>query len=255
MKLSRQNTSFSEEFVIDSPALAALICYPRFSERDYAERLGEMRSLGIRTLFAGRGSSIVNGFSICGKGCVGLVFRAKMAGELVALKIRRTDADRGSMETEEKLLQLANSAGAGPRYLGHTRNLVAMQFVDGQSIIEWIATAQREQFRDVAKSILDQCYSLDQAGLDHGELSRLGRHVIVSGSGPCIVDFESASTVRKTINVSSAAQAVFLHGAVAGQAKKITAPVEREEVIGAIRNYKRLRTKKSYDELVRCLGI
>jgi putative serine/threonine protein kinase len=254
--LSQQNTSFSGEFELGSPKLAGLITYPHFSEAAYSQRLDELRSLGVSSLILGSGNSTINGFSICGKGCVGLVFRARTADGIIALKIRRTDADRSSMEDESRLHQVANSAGVGPRYLGHTRNLIAMEFVGGSSIIDWIGTTTRARFQTVARSVLDQCYLLDKAGLDHGELSRLGRHVIVSHQGsPCIVDFESASTIRKTVNVSSAVQSLFLYGAVAGHVKKIRPQVDSEKTIAAIRNYKKLRSRERFDKVVETLAI
>ena len=219
--MSQQNTTFDGEFEVDSPELALLVSYPHFSETDYSKRISEMKSLGIQALMLGNGKSTIGGLSICGKGCVGLVLRARNPEGQIALKIRRVDADRSSMEKEADFHRIANSTGVGPRYLGHTENLIMMEFISGQSIIEWVKTATRDQFRKVAKSILDQCFLLDRIGLDHGELSRLGRHVIVSDEGrPCIIDFESASTLRKTINVTSAAQSLFLHGAVAMHAKK-----------------------------------
>jgi putative serine/threonine protein kinase len=254
--LSQQNTTFTGEFDLDSPELAVLISYPHFSEAGYSQRIREMKSLGIQVLMIGNGKSTIGGLSICGKGCVGLVLRARNPEGQIALKIRRVDADRSSMEREADFHRIANSAGIGPRYLGHTENLIMMEFISGQNIIEWVRTANREQFRKVARSILDQCFLLDRIGLDHGELSRLGRHVIVSDEGqPCIIDFESASTSRKTINVTSAAQSLFLHGSVAVHAKKIYGQVDAERVIASLRKYKRLRSEQSYDELVSLLAL
>jgi putative serine/threonine protein kinase len=215
-----------------------------------------MKSLGIDRLIVDVGSSVVNGIPICGKGCVGLVLKAKIGNDLIALKIRRTDADRGSMENEVRLHRLANSAGVGPRYIGHSENMFAMEFVPGQSVIRWIEGASATQFSNVARSVIEQCFLLDSAGIDHGELSRLGRHVIVTENGsPCIIDFESASLARKTINVSSAAQSLFLFGTVAAKAKKMLPKIDQDRAIAEIRKYKQLRTRESLDELMRILAI
>lgn len=254
--MSRQNTSFSGEFELDSPELAGLITYPRFAKAAYAQRIHEMKSLGVNSLILGDGNSTINGYSICGKGCVGLVFRARTPDGIVALKVLRTDADRPSMEQESRLHQVANGVGVGPQYLGHTSNMVAMEFIAGSSIIDWVRTTTREQFRKVARSVLEQCYMLDKAGLDHGELSRLGRHVIVSHqSRPCIVDFESASTGRRTVNVSSAAQSLFLYGSVAAQTSKIRQHINTDKAILAIRKYKNARSRESFDEVIESLAI
>jgi putative serine/threonine protein kinase len=175
---------------------------------------------------------------------------------VIALKIRRTDADRASMENEAKLQKIANGAGAGPRYLCHTENLIAMEFVPGKSVIKWIESASAPQFRNVARNVLEQCFCLDQAGIDHGELSRLGRHVIVSEKdSPYIIDFESASTGRKTINVSSATQSLFLYGAVAAKAGKLLSVSEQDAVIEKIREYKHRRDRPAFERLVESLEI
>jgi len=59
------------------------------------------------------------------------------------------------------------------------------------------------------KKILEDCYSLDRIGLDHGELSNLSKHVIV-GRKITVIDFESSSTDRKVSNVTSATQALCI---------------------------------------------
>lgn len=250
--LSRQNVSFSDELDIASPQLVPLISYPRFSDDEYKDRIAEMKSLGVTSLMLG-GRTTINGSRVAGKGQVGLVLRAKIGGKICALKIRRIDADRKTMDEEARLHKIANSAGVGPRLEGHTRNLIAMEFVDGQSIVDWVEGAARGRLRKMARSVLEQCYSLDRAGIDHGELSRLDRHVIVSDN-PCIIDFESASTTRKTCNVTAAAQSIFLHGAVAGRVKK-TLQADREKALVALKTYKRDQTRANFDAVLHSLPI
>jgi putative serine/threonine protein kinase len=250
--LSRQSVSFSDELDIGSPELAPLISYPRFSEIEYRDRIAEMESLGITSIMLG-GWTVVNGARVAGKGCVGLVLRAKIGNKACALKIRRVDADRKTMDEEARLHRIANDAGVGPHLEGHTKNLIAMEFIDGQSIVDWVASAPKARLRVMARSVLEQCYSLDRTGLDHGELSRLNRHVIVSDS-PSIIDFESASTARKTCNVTAAAQSMFLHGAVAGMVKK-TLQADREKALAALRTYKRDQTRANFDAVLASLPI
>ncbi|MGI0036081.1 MAG: serine/threonine protein kinase, partial [Nitrososphaera sp.] len=177
---------------------------------------------------------------------------------IYALKIRREDSDRKSMEAEARLLMMANAAGVGPRLEAHTKNLIAMEFVEGQSIYHWIRRASRRGVSRVTRSVLDQCYSLDQADLDHGQLSRLDRHVIVSPDAagfPCIIDFETASTGRKPGNVTAAAQSLFLYGAIAGHVKRILGEVDRDNVILGLRKYKARKTKTNFCELLEKLPI
>lgn len=250
--MSRQNVSFSDELDIRSPELVPLVCYPRFSESEYNDRIAEMESLGVTSIALGGGTTI-NGARVAGKGQVGLVLRAKIGSKTCALKIRRLDADRKSMDEEARLHRIANGAGVGPLLEGHSKNLIAMEFVDGQSIVDWVGDAPKGKLRRMARSVLEQCFSLDRAGLDHGELSRLNRHVIVSGD-PCIIDFESASTARKTGNVTAAAQSIFLHGAVAGMVQK-TLKADRERALSALKIYKRGQTRANFDAVLDSLPV
>lgn len=254
--LSQQNVSFlDEELDIRSPRLIPVISYPHFSECEYKDRIIEMESLGITSINLG-GKTIVNGTHIAGKGCVGIVVKAKAGSKICALKIRRTDADRKTMDNEARFHKMANRACIGPSLEGHTKNLIAMEFITGQSIIDWVVgnKATKSKMCTLAAAILEQCFSLDVAGLDHGELSRLTRHVIVSDR-PYIIDFESASTTRKTCNVTAAAQSILLYGIVANKVKKILGNTDREKVIEALRTYKHFHTRANFDAVLDSLLI
>lgn len=254
--LSQQNVSFlDEELDIRSPRLIPVISYPHFSECEYKDRIIEMESLGITSINLG-GKTIVNGTHIAGKGCVGIVVKAKAGSKICALKIRRTDADRKTMDNEARFHKMANRACIGPSLEGHTKNLIAMEFITGQSIIDWVVgnKATKSKMCTLAAAILEQCFSLDVAGLDHGELSRLTRHVIVSDR-PYIIDFESASIRRKTCNVTAAAQSILLYGIVANKVKKILGNTDREKVIEALRTYKHFHTRANFDAVLDSLLI
>jgi putative serine/threonine protein kinase len=244
----QQNVSSSDELAIRSPRLVPIISYPGFSECEYKDRIIEMQSLGITSIILG-GKTIVNNTHVAGKGCVGVVVKAKMGSIVCALKIRRTDADRKTMDNETRLHRIANSIGVGPRLEGQSKNLIAMEYVRGHSIIDWVCNnTTKSKMRTVATAILEQCFSLDIAGLDHGELSRLGRHVIIFSDRPYIIDFESASTTRKTCNVTAAAQSIFLYGIVANKVKKILGNTDREKtIIRALRTYKHFHTRANFD--------
>jgi putative serine/threonine protein kinase len=251
--LFQQNISFSDELDIESSRLVPIISYPHFTAAGYAERICEMKSLHVDSIMLG-GRTLLSGTPVAGKGCVGLVVKARIGGKVCALKIRRIDADRKSMDEEARLHKAANAAGAGPQLKGHTKNLLAMEFADGHSIFEWANNVSKEEARSMTRSILEQCHALDLAGLDHGELSRLDRHVIMS-TIPCIIDFESASTARKTCNVTSAAQSIFLYSSVADRIKKILGAPNRERVISALRAYKQEQTAPRFHAVLESLSI
>ncbi len=242
--------------------LAEILTYPRYSEQEHLSRVEELRSLGVSQIILG-GRTLVSGLRIAGKGQVGLVVKAVMAGkgrETCALKIRRMDANRPDMQAEARLHRIANGAGVGPALYDYSSNFMLMEFAEGEGIVDWAAagdglSAGREQAQSVAASVLEQCYLLDRAGIDHGELSRVDRHVIVCGKKATIIDFESASTERKKMcNVSAAGQSLFVSGPVAGSLAKVMPHVDRQAAISALKKYKWDQSRANFESLLALVG-
>lgn len=248
---------------------SGLVAYPGrggrgAGRRAVEQRLAEMERLGI-TGVSFEGPTEICGVRLLGRGHTGIVvLAARGRGRpAAALKMRRTDSPRASMVREARLLAAANEAGAGPRLFGHTRNLLAMEHLDGTTIEKWIGGGVgAAEAKAVARIVLEDCYRLDGRGLDHGELSNIARHVVVvpgrrggGGIGACIVDFEGASEDRRASNVTSAAQSMFIGSAVArGMARAYAVP-PRDEIIGALRAYKRERGADSFERLLGLLGL
>ena len=247
------NLSFSEHR-LESPAISHILAYPRGNSWDLAARITEAKSVGIESIVTA-GNTHVGGVPILGKGCVGLVVMARHA-ELgyCALKIRRTDADRSDMSREAAFHEKANKSLVGPRIRTYSKNLLVMDIAAGQKIGPWIDSNTSGRIaRTVAMSVLEQCFRLDSAGLDHGELSRINGHVIVSGDSATIIDFESASTLRKVSNVTSAAQALFLNGSIAHKIAAILGNPRIEKILPALRQYKSSLSRASFDSLIETL--
>src|SRR3990170_2681502 len=76
--------------------------------------------------------------NVLGKGYVGIVVLAKKQKKKVAVKIRRTDSQRKEMQSEAKLLKIANSVGVGPCLIDSSKNLMIMEYLDGKKIGMWI---------------------------------------------------------------------------------------------------------------------
>jgi len=233
---------------------ANVLCYPRYDEKELEKRIEELNTLGVRALeFAGE--KMAFNLPVLGKGCVGIVVAAHTETGKAALKIRRVDADRAGMQREAEMLRRANSIGVGPRLLSVSDNFLLMQFVDGLLLPKWIEKLRgrgaKARIRRVLRGVLEQCWSLDEAGLDHGELSRAPKHIIVgSEDKPVIVDFETASLNRRASNVTSICQFLFIGSQIAKTIQKRRFKVDREKLIGASRNYKRERTRENLNKIL-----
>ena len=231
-----------------------VLCYPRCEQEELERRLKELEKLGVQSLeFAGEKS--IFDVPVLGKGCVGVVVVAYTNLGRAALKIRRVDADRKGMFHEGEMLQRANVIDVGPRLLEISENFLLMELVEGTHFPEWIESVEEREthlrIRMVLEDVLEQCYRLDESGLDHGELSKAPKHIIVDADDlPYLIDFESASIKRRVSNVTSVCQYLFLGSQIADKVKDKLGKVDEKELINVLRNYKRERTRENFEKIV-----
>jgi putative serine/threonine protein kinase len=241
---------------VSAEPYASVVCYPRSTPAQMHNRLKQLRRLSVQAVeFSGKSAAFA--FPVFGKGYVGIVVVAHIKGERFALKMRRSDADRESLEHEAELLQKANSVGVGPKFAAVTKDFLLMQLIDGDVFPIWVQDQFDPEFlRVVLRDILEQCWRLDEIYLDHGELSKAPKHLLVDTSGkPFIVDFETASLSRNASNVTSVCQFLFQGNSDAG--KKIAGVLgqrNRDLLVGALKSYKKERNRKNFEVILKlCL--
>ncbi len=236
-----------------------VICYPRYELRELRRRVKELKKLGVKMIeFVGEKSAF--DVPVLGKGCVGIVVAALTDRGRAALKVRRVDADRAGMQREAEMLRKANSVGVGPILLGISENFLMMEFVEGTLLPQWVEMLKgrgtKSRIRRVLREVLEQCWKLDELGLDHGELSRAPKHVIVGGrDNPCLVDFETASLHRRVSNVTSLCQYLFIGSQAAKTIRKKLGEISREDLIKALKTYKEGRTRENFKKVLSVCGL
>jgi putative serine/threonine protein kinase len=236
-----------------------LLAYPNPSDESVESRIRQLKSLGIEGLEF-EGPLRMGKLSVLGKGVVGLVFRGISENRRVAVKIRRTDSRRRSMIHEASMMTAANKAGIGPECLGSSEDVLEMQFLDGQRLPLWISNlkgrGRKARVKATVKAMLEQCARLDAYGLDHGELSRAHKNVLVSkGDHPWILDYESASLMRRVNNFTSLAQYILLSGRFSRKVLRILGLVDRDELVKNLRLYKAGRTNEAYESTLKLLQV
>jgi len=238
---------------------AIILCYPRYGSKETTKRIQELKRLGVKALeFIGEKTAF--NVPVLGKGCVGIVVKALLDKKRVALKIRRVDADRLGMQREAEMLQTANKVGVGPRLIGISENFLLMEFLEGTLLPKWIQTLKgkgtRNRIRQVLRHILEQCRKLDQTGLDHGELSHAPKHIIIDATDKAnIVDFETASIMRRTSNVTSICQYLFLGSQLAKKLLKKIGEIDKEALLTALRNYKHESTNQNFLKILQACKL
>lgn len=234
-----------------------ILGYPKSTKGELAKRVSELKRLGIKNILF-QGPTVLNNVPVLGKGYVGIVVLSRMGRTEVALKIRRVDSSRSEMYNEAKLLRLANKVNVGPTLINSSKNFIIMEYVNGKKIIDWTkelkGKGSAQKLRSTIRKVLEDCYSLDKINLDHGELSYIHKHVIV-GKIPSIIDFESASINRRTSNVTSATQSIFIGSGLANIVKKIVRTPDRKKMISVLKKYKHDQSRENFDEVLKILGL
>jgi putative serine/threonine protein kinase len=248
-------TEFSNKFVLSSSKLVDLLCYPRFSADEYRTRINELLSLNIKFVLL-EGPTNLNSVNILGKGNEGLVLKVlDYANNTMAIKIRRTDSCRNEMANEFNFYKYVNTHNIGPKVHLRTKNILLMECIEGLPARKWFFSSKPDVdlVRHIIIDILNQCYKLDEMGLDHGQLNKLDNHVIISpdGSKCTIVDFESASSKRKVNNVTSALQGLILKGYISEQVNAFhNYDNSRTEFLNLLSVYKHEKCRKNFEQIL-----
>lgn len=233
------------------------LTYPSLDEVEAKARIRQLAAMGVTSLRF-EGSTLIGGVPILGKGCVGIVTGACIDGIPIALKIRRLDADRTTMVDESRLLRIANSIGVGPTLITATRNFLAMELFNGLPLFKWCEGSGAKSGKMVRRALgalLQDCFKLDTVGLDHGELSRAPKNVLVNRRGaPCIIDFESASTARRVSNVTSIIQ-YFLFGRISQVVNATKLFPKRRAILRVLSDYKREGSVESFERISSALNL
>lgn len=238
---------------------ASVLCFPKPDEAQVQSRIAELQSLGVEALeFGGKASLFGVPVPVLGKGFVGIVVVAHVKGERVAVKIRRLDADRADLLHEAAMLAKANGVGVAPRRVGASKNFLLMQLIDGDILPDWLKTHSEEaEVQRVLRAALEQCFRLDELGLDHGELSKAPKHVLVDRHFvPWIVDFETASDTRKPANVTALCSYLFAgNSEVARTLAQMLRKPNWQKTLEALKKYRRSRSRQTFDAILQaCLS-
>lgn len=237
---------------------ASIICYPRASKKQINSRILELKKLGI-TKVSFFGNTQIGSLCVLGKGYVGIVILGRKNTKLVALKIRRIDSQRKSMKNEAKLLSFVNDIGVGPKLIESSKNVIMMEYLPGKKIGDWISelngVGSAKKLKLIIRKALKDCYNLDQANLDHGELSSISKHFIIKFPKVTMIDFESSSLDRRVSNVTSASQAFFIGSGISKKISKIFKMPTKKIMIKSLRAYKNDPTKKQFEDLLKTLKL
>ena len=220
--------------------------------------MSDLNKIGVKDAIL-EGPTRVCELNILGKGHSGIVLKVNPYSEKsMALKIRRVDSRRKDSLNEVNNQKLANLAGRGPKIIVNTMDLILMVLIRGKGISDWLddpSNLNRQNSKNILNivyEILEQCYRLDVLNLDHGELTRIDNHIMISEDNHIhIIDFESSSTKRKPSNVTSSSQALLLSGG--SISKKICRFIEIKEpnfLLNHLKKYKKSKSRQNFENIL-----
>ncbi|EGG41716.1 putative serine/threonine protein kinase [Candidatus Nitrosarchaeum limnium SFB1] len=235
-----------------------ILGYPKANSRQLKSRITELEKLKIKSVLF-TGPTTIGNLQILGKGYVGVVVLAKKKNDVIALKIRRLDSQRSEMKSEADLLSIANTVSVGPKLYSVSKNFLVMEYLKGEKIEDWILSLKgvgsAKKLKSVIRTVLEDCYRLDQIGFDHGELSSISKHVIVDKSRSTLIDFESSSVNRRVSNVTSVTQAIFIGSGIAKKVQRIYKIAQKQKIIDVLRTYKQEQTRENFDNILKILKL
>ncbi len=236
---------------IPERSAAILFSYPKLDPEEVLKRVEEARELGVEAIEL-RGRHLIKGLPVLGKGHTGVVLAVKTKNGAAALKIRRVDADRSSFRREAEMLRIANEASVGPRLIGASDNLILMELVEGQYLTEWLSNPGFDPgvVKRILRRLLDMARRLDLIGLDHGELSRAHRHILIAGEKPVILDFESSSIHRRASNITSLIQYLFINEGNRHLLEGWLKLPDRHLLLKRLKDYKSTLSEEDYKALL-----
>ncbi len=122
----------------------------------------------------------------------------------VGIKVERSEsAAQNRMENEASWLEELNKKHIGPKLLFSGPQYIIYEFVEGQHVMEWLASATKDQILSVLEAVLTQCRTLDEMGVQKEEMHRPHKHIIIDKWDiPTLIDFERCHRTEKPHNVT-----------------------------------------------------
>ena len=240
----------------ETDVIKRIICYPRCDIYEFEYRLKQLKRLGIDFIIS-YGPTQIGKIFVLGKGCTSIVVKALRHEMVVALKIRRTDANRKDLVREAEILKIVNRYGVGPRLIDYTPDILVMEYIEGVEFGEWIERVQDDQaIKNVLKKLLEKLYVLDSIGICHLELSNPRKHIVIVEEKPVILDFETVSTKTTKTNITQVLNyLIFRKNKISDKVTRILELRNIGLLKTLLRKYKKERTSEIFLEVIKTLNL
>ncbi|MEL9940714.1 MAG: hypothetical protein QW632_04110 [Ignisphaera sp.] len=192
--------------VVEGDSLCRVLCYPSGDSICCYNRLEELSRLGITGVYSFGDVQIEKGVWVVGKGHAAIVALAQhMLYGLVALKIRRVDSKRDSLEEEGMLLETVSRLGYAPKPISYSKNFIAREYVDGSTLERILKEGDGGKIKKAIVSLVKAAFAIDSIGVDVEEIVNPTKQIIYLCNDlekPMFIDLESARLRPHSSNVT-----------------------------------------------------
>jgi len=191
--------------------------YPYYNEK--IER--ELKENGITHLIS-YGDVDLGKVRVIGKGKTGII---ALLDERRVVKIRRSDAPKETLEIEAKIQQIAYPSA--PYVYNYGKNFIVMDFINGRRL-------SRNEKLEIIIDLIERAFYLETKNIEHNELSRPWKNVLVTSSRTWIIDYDSASIRESAKNVQKILSAFGFIDLAKRYSKNL---ISKDEVIRLLQSY------------------
>ncbi|QXJ29575.1 Uncharacterized protein J5U23_02445 [Saccharolobus shibatae B12] len=160
--------------------------YPTYSK----EVEEELKKAGFDYAYS-FGQKNLGKLRVLGKGKTGIVV---LVEPRKVLKIRRTDAPKETLEIEAKF-QIQAGEEVAPRVYDYGKNFILMEYIRGRNLT-------KNERRETIIDLLKRAKILEEKLIEHKELSRPWKNVMITNNRTYIIDYDSATIKEKPRNVT-----------------------------------------------------
>ena len=218
------------------------------------ERLEILRSIGVDAFLLDKGVN-VNNVTVLGKGTNSIVVKGLFKRRLVVIKVLRQDASRESLRFEAEVLEALRDKEIAPELILYGDWFVIEEYIMGELLRDFVRedvyNYSRLEISMFLETLFKKAFYLDNMNIDHGELTRPEKHVIVLDTlDSRIIDFESASLTRTPKNLTSLYQYFFIRSPASGYLRAVFNIRNIDSIIHILSKYKKKRDEEAFKEVI-----
>jgi len=185
------------------------------------------------------------------KGHRGLIYTGKFKSEKVAVKIQRQDIEaKNTVNNEINQLNKLNKKGIGPTLLFGGKDFFGYKFVEGELILDALITRTKPQIQNILLDLFNQCFILDQLGLNKEEMHHPLKHVLISKKNKVtLLDFERCKHSIKVKNVTQCCQFIC-SGKLQLILLKKEININKTQLLAAAKDYKQKPSRSRFEVII-----